>query len=99
MPAHARPMFCRFGNLGRFPAFGNQMPLPQYRKKRTFNQTPEPAGGVRRGSRTRIFVVQKHDATRLHYDFRLAISAVLVSWAVPKRPSMNPPDKPLTIRT
>jgi bifunctional non-homologous end joining protein LigD len=87
------------GNLGRFPAFGNQMPLEQYRKKRKFTQTPEPAGGARHGSRTRIFVVQKHDATRMHYDFRLAICGVLVSWAVPKGPSMNPADKRLAIRT
>ena len=75
------------------------MPLDEYRKKRNFEKSPEPAGRARRSSRRRIFVVQKHDARRLHYDFRLAINGVLVSWAVPKGPSMNPAEKHLAIRT
>ena len=75
------------------------MPLEEYRRKRRFTDTPEPSGRVPRGDRTRIFVVQKHAARRLHYDFRLAINGVLVSWAVPKGPSMNPADKRLAIRT
>jgi bifunctional non-homologous end joining protein LigD len=75
------------------------MSLAGYRSIRDFAKTPEPAGRVRRSSRSRIFVVQKHDARRLHYDFRLAVKGALASWAVPKGPSMNPADKRLAVRT
>src|SRR3979409_33256 len=75
------------------------MSLTAYRSKRAFAKTPEPAGRVRQRSRSRMFVVQKHDASRLHYDFRLAVNGVLASWAVPKGPSMNPADKRLAVRT
>jgi DNA ligase D-like protein (predicted 3'-phosphoesterase) len=75
------------------------MSLEDYRRKREFSETPEPMGRARRSSRKRIFVVQKHDASRLHYDFRLAINGVLISWAVPKGPSMDPAEKHLAIRT
>jgi bifunctional non-homologous end joining protein LigD len=73
-------------------------PLAQYNAKRDFALTPEPAGKVAKGAGNR-FIVQKHDATRLHYDFRLEVDGVLKSWAVTKGPSADPADKRLAVRT
>src|SRR6266550_1865439 len=74
--------------------------LKTYRKKRDFKRTPEPSGEpARRRSKLPMFVIQKHDATRLHYDFRIEAEDVLKSWAVPKGPSTNPLDKRLAMPT
>jgi bifunctional non-homologous end joining protein LigD len=72
--------------------------LDEYNRKRDFGLTREPPGAVKRTTSGNLFVIQKHAASRLHYDFRLELDGVLLSWSVPKGPSLDPAQKRLAVR-
>src|SRR5205814_5691597 len=95
----SRRLVARIGQgPGETQAGVRSMSLQRYREKRDFRLTPEPRGRVAgREAKALSFVIQKHAARRLHYDFRLELEGVLLSWAVPKGPSLNPQDKRLAI--
>ncbi|ASR33837.1 DNA ligase [Prauserella marina] len=73
--------------------------LATYRAKRDLRRSGEPSGAAEHGGDEPRFVIQRHDASSLHFDFRLEIGGVLVSWSIPKGPSLDPGDKRLAIRT
>ena len=86
-------------SVGSEIAMSQDESLQKYRQKRDFERTAEPMGGERESSGQPMFVIQKHAARRLHYDFRLEVAGTLKSWAIPKGPSTNPKDKRLAVPT
>src|SRR4051794_36810846 len=83
-------------NPARIPSSAT---LGEYAERRDFSRTPEPPPGAAQRAGPLTFTVQKHAASRLHYDFRLEISGVLVSWPIPKGPSWSPEEHRLAIQT
>src|ERR1700681_1833319 len=75
------------------------MALEEYKRKRDFRRTPEPPAEKPQSRKGFSYLIQKHDATRLHYDLRLELDGVLLSWAVTKGPSLDPAAKRLAVRT
>src|SRR5579872_5667891 len=85
--------------MGKGELMAQSKKLKEYRERRDLKRSGEPTGRTVKKSKNPRFVIQKHDASHLHYDFRLEIGGVLVSWAIPKGPSMNPKIKRLAVRT
>src|SRR5438105_665112 len=79
-------------------SYGGDMALDKYKAKRHFDITSEPKAKVARSAKGPIFVIQEHEASRHHYDFRLEADGVLKSWAVPKEPVMDPSVKRLAVQ-
>jgi bifunctional non-homologous end joining protein LigD len=94
MPARATPATSR----SAADAGAAADPLAHYRKKRDFGKTPEPSGQVSPPAERLAFVIQKHAATRLHYDLRLELDGVMLSWAVPKGPSYDPKERRVAVQ-
>jgi DNA ligase D-like protein (predicted 3'-phosphoesterase) len=93
-------MICGSGLLLHIIELSDNNRLKKYNKRRSFSTTPEPRGGSAPSlSGDPVFVIQKHDATSLHYDVRLEVDGVLKSWAVPKGPSTDPRERRLAIPT
>lgn len=90
---------CHARNAAIVPTIAGMRDLQEYERKRDTSTSGEPTGIVRETSpEGPVFVVQRHDASSLHFDFRLEVDGVLVSWAVPKGPSLNPADKRLAVQ-